>query len=135
MQYLTIQRERQVLAKAEEIKAFLESNYQDNHDYTFLAKKFGMNTHNLSISFRALTNSSIHEYLTKIRIERAQKLLQTTDLNVTYVAARVGLDKTNLNIHFKRHTGMTPLQWRKKAMNRQTDDDVLTESEGHNTIV
>ena len=115
MQYLTIQREKQVLAKAEEIKTFLENNYQDNHDYTFLAKKFGMNTHSLSISFRALTNSSIHEYLTKIRIERAQKLLKTTDLHVTYIAARVGLDKTNLNIHFKRHTGMTPLQWRKKT--------------------
>ncbi|OQP61791.1 hypothetical protein A3860_31520 [Niastella vici] len=122
MQYLTIQREKQVLAKAEEIKAFLENNYQDNHDYTFLAKKFGMNSNSLSIAFRILTNSSIHEYLTKVRIERAKKLLTTTDLHVTYIAARVGLDKTNLNIHFKRHTGMTPLQWRKnEILHQQTN--------------
>src|ERR1044072_7346613 len=96
MQYFTIHQKNKDLEKAKEIKTFLENNYQENYDYTFLAKKFGMNTNSLSTAFRSLTNSSIHEYLIRIRIERAKKLLQTTDLNVMYIAARVGIDKSNL---------------------------------------
>ena len=116
------------------IKDYLENNYQDRFDYTFLAKYSRMNTNSLSIAFRALTNSSIHEYLTIIRVNRSKKLLETTDLSITLIAARVGLDKSNLYIQFKKLTGITPLQWRKNAiLNNQTEDnDPLSRNEDDN---
>ena len=137
MQYFTIHQKNKDLEKAKEIKTFLENNYQENYDYVFLAKKFGMNTNSLSTAFRALTNSSIHEYLIKIRIERAKKLLQTTDLNIMYIAARVGIDKSNLNIHFKKLTGLTPLRWRKNAiLNPQVNyHDSFRQTEEQKAIV
>ena len=113
--FLAQWKEKQDLEKAKEIKAFLENNYQEIIDAFFLAKKFGMNTRCLRIAFKALTDQTPHEYLTRVRIEQAKKLLQKTDLNTSLIAARVGLDKTNLYKHFKKLTGLTPVQWRENA--------------------
>jgi len=110
--FLAQWKEKQDLERAKEIKEFLENNCQEMIDALFLTKKFGMNTSCLRIAFKTLTNQTPHAYLTMIRIEKAKKLLQKTDLNATIIAARVGLDKTNLYKHFKKLTGFTPAQWR-----------------------
>jgi YesN/AraC family two-component response regulator len=101
------------LEKATAIKEFLEKNYQETFDYAFLTKKFGMNMFNLKQAFKAVTNDNIHAYLTKIRVKRAKKLLETTDLNVGFIASQVGLDRSNFYIQFKKITGKSPSEWRK----------------------
>ena len=118
------------LEKAGEIKTFLENNYQENITWEFLAKIFGKNIWDFRIAFKELTNENVHECLTKIRMEHAKQLLQKTDLNVSLIAARVGLDKSNLYIHFKKLTGLTPAQWREDALlNKRTNYyDTLTHS-------
>lgn len=101
------------LSKALEIKAFLEKHYQEHYDYQFLAQKFHMNQFKLKLAFKAVTNDNIHAFLTKIRIGHAKRLLETTDHTISYIASKVGLDKSNFNIQFKKHTGKTPSEWRK----------------------
>lgn len=136
MQHFTMQwKKKKALEKAGAIKTFLQDNYQENITGAFLAKKFGMNTRDLRIAFKELTNENVHAYLTKIRIEQAKKLLQKTDLHVSLIAARVGLDKTNLYIHFKKLTGVTPAQWREDALqNKETNYyGSLTHGEENNT--
>jgi AraC-like DNA-binding protein len=100
------------LAKAQEIKAFLEKNYQNRLDYEFLAQKFHLNEFKLKQYFKAVAKDNIHSFLTKIRMEHAKRLLETTDHTVSNIASRIGLDKSNFNIQFKRYTGKTPSQWR-----------------------
>jgi AraC-like DNA-binding protein len=100
------------LEKGKEIRDFLEKNYPDNHTYSSLVKRFGINRLKLKLIFKAVTENNVHEYLIKIRIEHAKKLLETSDLNVGLIAVKVGLDKSNLNIQFKKLTGSTPSQWR-----------------------
>jgi AraC-like DNA-binding protein len=100
------------LAKAFEIKQFLEKHYQDHHDYDFLVHKFGMNKFKLKVAFKAVTNDNVHSYITKLRVEKAKELLESTDRTVGFIADKVGLDKSNLNIQFKKLTGKTPSEWR-----------------------
>lgn len=100
------------LAKALEIKQFLEKHYQDHHDYDFLVHKFGMNKFKLKVAFKAVTNDNVHSYITKLRVERAKELLESTDRTISFIADKVGLDKSNLNIQFKKLTGKTPSEWR-----------------------
>lgn len=104
------------LAKAGEIKDFLETHYQQRIDYEFLAKKYGMNTTKLKLAFKEVTNNNIHAYLTKIRIEHAKQLLENTEETTSWISEQVGLDRSNFNIHFKKITGKTPSQWRKNSM-------------------
>jgi transcriptional regulator GlxA family with amidase domain len=106
------------LEKAKQIQHFLEENYQQRFDYQYLAKKFAMNKNKLKQAFTAVTNDTIHAYVTKVRIEQAKKLLATTNLNMESIAEKVGLDRSNFNIQFKKATGQTPSGWRKKMPNR-----------------
>jgi YesN/AraC family two-component response regulator len=103
------------IEKAISIKAFLEKNYQEPYDYAFLVKYFAINNFKLKVAFKYVTGDSIHSYITKIRITEAKKLLQTTNIKIELIAVKVGLDKSNFNMQFKKHTGVTPSHWRKNT--------------------
>lgn len=116
------------------IKAFLEKNYQESYDYAFLIKKFAINEFKLKLSFKHVTGDNIHSYITKLRINHAKKLLQTTKLTIGFIAAKVGLDKSNFNIQFKNFTGKAPSQWRKNPGSNFKNyyHDTLSQLEGSN---
>lgn len=100
------------LETAREIKAFLEKNYNMHHSYDELIKRFGINEFKLKTAFKAIVNCTVHEYLTKVRIENAKALLENSDRTIRDVAEHVGLDKSNFIKQFKRHTGKKPTEWR-----------------------
>jgi AraC family transcriptional regulator len=61
--------------------------------------------------FKQATGISLHQYVIKQRVERAQLLLTTTDLPIASIAFQVGFSsQSHLNQHCKRLTGMTPKQ-------------------------
>lgn len=101
------------LERAREIKSFLEKHFQENYDYEYLVQKFGMNKLKLKIAFKVVSNYNVHEFITKVRMEHAKEMLENSDRTIAFIAAKVGLDKSNLNIQFKKCTGKTPSQWRK----------------------
>lgn len=54
-----------------------------------------------------------HQYVIQQRIERAKWLLLQTDLTFAQIALKVGFSsQSHLTRQFKRHTGMTPKQFR-----------------------
>jgi two-component system, response regulator YesN len=67
----------------------------------------------LSSQFKARTGVNYMRYLTRVRLEEAQKLLRTTDLSIAQVAEAVGYPNvTNFYRHFQRQTNMTPAMYR-----------------------
>jgi len=101
------------LERAREIKDFLAKHYQEHYDYEYLVQKFGMNKLKLKVAFKAVSHYNVHEFITKVRVEHAKELLENSDRTIAFIAAKVGLDKSNLNLQFKKCTGKTPSQWRK----------------------
>jgi AraC-like DNA-binding protein len=101
------------LEKAREIKSFLEQNYQEAYSYEDLSTQFHINQFKLKHAFKQVAGDTIHVFLTKVRIAKAQELLLQTDESVITIAASVGLEKSNFNIQFKRIAGMTPIEWKK----------------------
>jgi len=71
-----------------------------------------MNKFKLKVAFKAVSNDNVHSYITKLRVERAKELLESTDRTIGFIADKVGLDKSNFNIQFKKLTGKTPSEWR-----------------------
>ncbi|OQP62014.1 hypothetical protein A3860_30485 [Niastella vici] len=104
------------LQTAREIKAFLEKNYRDHYDYDSLCQKFGINKRKLKLAFKEVTKENIHAFISKIRIQRAMYLLKTSDMTIENIASKVGLEKSNLNIQFKKYTGDTPARWRRNPV-------------------
>lgn len=73
----------------------------------------------LSAVFRQYTGVSIVEYLTRIRIESAQRLLKE-DLPISKVAELSGFHSECLFYRkFKDHTGMTPMAYRKQQLQKE----------------
>jgi AraC family transcriptional regulator len=61
--------------------------------------------------FKQATGISLHQYVIKQRVKRAQLLLKTTDLPISTIASQVGFaNSSHLTYHCKRQTSMTPGQ-------------------------
>ena len=65
--------------------------------------------------FHALTQSAPSDYITQVRINAAKTILRTTDKRVGDVALETGFfDHAHFIRTFKRKTGLTPAQYRRK---------------------
>lgn len=65
--------------------------------------------------FRAETNTTPHNYITTLRMDRLAKLLLSSDESIEALAMMVGIEESkNLSRQFKARKGMTPLEFRKK---------------------
>ena len=69
----------------------------------------GVSPSHFCYQFAKETGQTFKEYLTKVRMEEARKLLLDTPLKVYQVSERVGyLNPEHFSRMFKRHTGLTP---------------------------
>jgi AraC family transcriptional regulator len=69
-----------------------------------------------SRAFGASFGSSPHAYVMARRIARAKALMQDTDEPLAQIAVACGLsDQAHLSRLFRRHAGMTPSAWRRRA--------------------
>ncbi len=64
--------------------------------------------------FQAMVRQSPMQYLQSYRISQGQELLAHSDLSVTEVAVACGIDVSHFIQYFRRITGMTPLEYRKR---------------------
>ncbi|MEG2139009.1 MAG: helix-turn-helix transcriptional regulator, partial [Oscillospiraceae bacterium] len=80
-----------------------------------IADEMGMSGAYLGRLFRESLGQSIGEYMNRVRVENASRLLLSTDLTVEAVAAAVGFGNPKyFFVVFKNTTGQTPLQFRKQ---------------------
>lgn len=102
----------EMLAAAE----FLRENMAQPLRISVLARQSGLSEFHFQRVFKSVIGQPPYEYLTFLRISRARQLLACTSASVAEIAGAVGYsDSKGLLDHFKRHTGMTPSEYRRKA--------------------
>lgn len=74
-----------------ELQDWLVANPQADLPLDALARKAGMSVRNLTRQFRLATGIGIHDYLTRIKLERARDLMRDPALTLEAVAERCGL--------------------------------------------
>jgi transcriptional regulator GlxA family with amidase domain len=73
-----------------------------------------MSTRTLSRQFRAQTGSTPLQWLIRLRINRAQELLETTDLTIDRIASACGFGSPLLlRQHFTKALATTPTAYRR----------------------
>ncbi|GAA3400081.1 helix-turn-helix domain-containing protein [Paenibacillus hodogayensis] len=97
-----------------QVKAYIEQHYHDpDISLVHIADRFGIKY--VSQFFKDEIGEKFSDYLTRVRIEKAQALLQETQDSVQQVAARVGYAHSFSFIRmFKRIVGTTPGDYRKE---------------------
>ncbi len=93
---------------------YIRSNYTDNLSLDEVASQVHVSPYYLSHMFKEELNINFVEYLTRIRIEEAKRLLHHTKLSIQQIAAEVGYDDPSyFSKVFKKSVGQTPNQYRK----------------------
>jgi AraC family transcriptional regulator len=81
--------------------------------FSELATTVGVHPVHLSRAFRAAYGCTPGEYLRRLRIEHAQRLLAESRMPLAQVACAVGYyDQSHFTAVFRRLTGSTPAQYR-----------------------
>ncbi len=96
--------------------AYIDSNLADpNLCPDMLAHNIHLSTNYVRRLFKDLTGISISEYITNLRIEHSKTMLYETSLPVNRIIEEAGfLNYNYFFTAFKKHTGLTPQQYRLK---------------------
>lgn len=94
---------------------YLHNHYRRKLTLEKIANHLNLNPNYLCTVFREYTGQTIFTHLTQIRIEHGARLLKTTDLPVSEVAALSGFRSDCLFYRkFKEIMGTTPIRYRKQ---------------------
>ena len=102
-------------AAAEEIARYIAEHFSEPLALDALAKHFFLNKSYLSRIFKEVTGFTVGEYIHIRRIQKARALLSQTRMSISAVSEASGYDNlVYFERIFKRHTGLTPRQYRKQ---------------------
>ena len=89
-------------------------NYETDVDVAEYAAECNISTSRFLHLFKECTGTSPTSYMISIRIKKACELLENTDLSILNVAEQVGIcDQNYFSRLFKKHTGISPSEYRK----------------------
>ncbi|MGQ9780213.1 MAG: PocR ligand-binding domain-containing protein [Bacillota bacterium] len=99
-----------------EATKYIRENYHQPLTLEKVAQQVYVSPFYLSHLFKSELGLTFVEYLTRVRIEEAKRLLATSNLSVLGVAEKVGYeDASYFSKVFRKVTGMTPNQYRRSC--------------------
>lgn len=98
----------------DDILYYIGHNYQESIKLETLASLFGYNSSYLGKLFKDKIGQSFNSYLDQVRIDNAVRLLETTDLRIYEISARVGYKNVDyFQQKFKKIKGINPTDYRR----------------------
>lgn len=95
---------------------YIEDHYMDRLTLDRLAQVAFLSKYYYTRAFSKYVGMTPYEYLTTVRLSHARTLLFTTQMSVEEIGWRVGFQGSrNLIRQFKKATGMTPGEYRRKG--------------------
>lgn len=92
---------------------FIDNNYGGDLGLSELAAVAGMSTFHFAREFKRATGATPHQYLIKLRIERAKELLSHSEMSLVDVGFRAGFShQSHFTRLFRKLTGTTPQSYR-----------------------
>ncbi len=91
----------------------VELHFKENRNTEFYVNLLGINEKILSKEVKALTGNTPKIYIDSRTILEAKRLLSYSSPSIKEVGYELGFDEpTNFNKYFRKHTGVTPAQFR-----------------------
>ncbi|AHF93451.1 AraC family transcriptional regulator [Opitutaceae bacterium TAV5] len=98
-------------------KEFILENYEKPLTLADIAWSARLSREHLARLFNETTGQTVFDYLTRIRIEAAKSHLCDSVLLVNQIATLSGFTSDALFCRtFKKHTGLTPMAWRRRIL-------------------
>ncbi|GAB3319198.1 hypothetical protein GCM10027299_11520 [Larkinella ripae] len=98
--------------KLHHLKAYLNSHFLADHSLAQLSRYCLLNEFKVKKGFKQLFDTTVFNYLRKLRMEYAGQLLRNSALSVDEVADRLNYEHSqHFSIAFKKYTGISPSQY------------------------
>ena len=96
------------------VQRHIETNFTDKLNIEDLAQLANMTARTFIRKFKKSTGSTPYEYLQRIKMERAKKLLETKDIGIEQVSYEVGYsDFASFRKVFKKNVGLNPSEYKR----------------------
>jgi AraC family transcriptional regulator len=100
--------------KLRKVTDFIEENHERDLALAEIASAAGISPFHFAREFKRATGLAPHQYLIKIRIERAKAWLSKSELSLVEVGLRTGFNnQSHFTRLFHKRTGLTPNAYRK----------------------
>lgn len=97
------------------IQQYMEKNYQERPTIAWLAEKFHLSQRTLIRRFTAATGNTPLEYMQRVKVEAAKRMLEDGKLTVEEICQRCGYEDFNsFRAVFRRSTGITLKAYKQK---------------------
>ncbi|MFS4469772.1 helix-turn-helix domain-containing protein [Maribacter sp. 2210JD10-5] len=101
--------------KIEEAAEIIHSELEQMDNILALSRRVGLNQNTLQTGFKHLYGTSVNQYIRNARLEMAKNLMENSDLNITEITYRIGINsRSYFSKLFKERYAMTPKQYLKK---------------------
>lgn len=101
----------------DEIVLFIQNNLNSILNIDVLCKKFFITKRQLYALFKENAETTVAQYIMRVRAEEAKKLILTTDMPLTNIAEIVGINDYNYFVKvFKNAVGCVPSALRKRTV-------------------
>ena len=108
-------KQKELPDKLATVQAYIRDHYKENPSNKELGKLVGYHEYYLNRIFLAYTGMSLHEYLIKVRLEKAISLIINTNLPLNTVATEVGIQSyPHFSSCFRAAFGCSPSQYRRR---------------------
>jgi Response regulator containing CheY-like receiver domain and AraC-type DNA-binding domain len=96
-----------------QIKEMAEKRYMENITLSDIANEVYMSPNYICSVFKKEAGITINEYLIKVKMEEAKKMLKDTKMKIHEIAEKLGYESPHyFSYSFKKNTGKTPQQYR-----------------------
>lgn len=104
---------RGISEDVEQICQFLKENYSHKLTLEEIAATAGYSKYYINRLFKQYKGTTVMDYLIRIRIQEAKKLLRTDNYSVKQISMMVGYSEPNyFTLTFKKLEGVSPLKYR-----------------------
>ena len=104
-------------ALIDQVRKTIDERYMEQIDIGTLAEEAYLTPTYLCVLFKQVTGSTINEYLTLTRVEKAKKLLVDPRIKLYDICYKVGyLSPSYFSRLFKKYVGITPSEYRNMAI-------------------
>lgn len=110
------------LDKIENAAEIIKSELDQMDNIVTIAKRVGLNQNTLQQGFKRLYKTSVNEYIRNFRIEKAKELLENTDMNITQISYKIGINsRSYFSKLFKKRYGVSPKEYHNQ-INKGTEE-------------
>jgi transcriptional regulator GlxA family with amidase domain len=97
------------------VQLYIEKNFKQSLSLEVLASRCNMSVRNFIRRFEQATTNTPLEYLQRVRIEAAKKMLERKNEGIAQIASRCGYEDVDyFGKIFRRYLAMTPRAYREK---------------------